>query len=246
MIWTREAFERACVGLAEALEGMEGSLSYSSWKIVHANPHGRWLIYLARRYQPQNCRHYHDDVKDNLGNGTVTSRDNSLESDATHLLHQDPDVVVVEEEEEDNTVANNGCPWEWHLSIVYSETWQTPVLYFHVQDAYSGQACTNRTEILKHLTQNPKQNAPPLDDDDDDSWDFVTQEEHPVTRMPSFFFHPCRTNERMALLRLECHNNNKEAMWLLQWMSLILPSIELALSSADFVQMSEKLQHEER
>jgi hypothetical protein len=32
------------------------------------------------------------------------------------------------------------------------------------------------------------------------SWEFVSQEEHPISGMPSYFLHPCRTGERMESL----------------------------------------------
>jgi len=278
MIWTREAFARACVCLVDALDEIEEessstSLSSPAWDIVRTDRYGRSIVHLVRRYQPKFQCHYHDSWKKDLPNDTCSPppppfEDNDLKINAMELkqdddsmVYHDPDVVAMMTAYDDDNDNNNsvitmddGSCWEWHLSIVYNETWQTPVLYFHVQDMYTGEPCMSRTQILKHLKpypyhptkHNPFVSSPSSSssssscfEDDDDSWDFVSQEEHPITGMPSFFLHPCRTNERMDLL---CHsNNNNQAVCLLQWMSMVLPSIRLAISSSVFVHIANKL-----
>mmetsp|Transcript_30178 Transcript_30178/g.46027 ORF Transcript_30178/g.46027 Transcript_30178/m.46027 type:complete len:220 (+) Transcript_30178:258-917(+) len=109
---------------------------------------------------------------------------------------------------------------EWRFSIVYSETWRAPILYFMVQDS-SGHPCS-REQVLLMLPSADVQ----------DSWDFISYDEHPVTGRPSYFLHPCKTCDRLNEL-LRKQNTNL----LLSWLSMVLPAVGFKLSSSTFLEV---------
>lgn len=141
----------------------------------------------------------------------------------------DPDVVAKVVHDEIETLESEESS-EWNFSIVYSETWRVPVLYFRVQQR-DGTPCT-RDYILEVLAGDSHHNRVP------DSWDFVSHEEHPVSRCPSFFLHPCRTQDRLETLQA---NTSDEALRLLSWMSMILPSVGYSIPSRTFQQLRDRL-----
>lgn len=237
MIWTLKAFEQACRCLTQALGQMadndDSSLSLGAWaladdQVSQLHNNGRSPVqYLVRRHQ----------VSANVTKGhEAIDLDIDDDDDDCNKIYIDPDVVVHR-----NTPypidddSNESSSWIWHFSIVYSETWQAPVLFFHVHDLYRGEPCT-RTLVVDYLSKLHTQNQV------SDSWEFCSQDEHPVTRMPSFFLHPCRTHERLQHLTRVAHpeidKEENPAVVLLQWMSILLPSVGLAVSSAEFVKVA--------
>ena len=231
MIWTPEAFERGCLGLSQAFGSMadnnnnnNNNNNASSWRLA---PNGRYLV---RRHQVSMNVHV------NQGQSDI-DQDN-CDYKSGNEIYNDPDVVVAVEstQQHQGDDKKQQSTWEWHFSVIYSETWQAPVLYFHVHDLYCGEPCM-RTQIVDYLTQLYAPNNV------SDNWEFCSQDEHPVTRMPSFFLHPCRTNERLQHLSSASATAQQQdpALLLLQWMSLLLPSVGLAVSSNEFVKVSEFL-----
>jgi ubiquitin-like-conjugating enzyme ATG10 len=73
----------------------------------------------------------------------------------------------------------------------------------------------------------------------EDDWDFVSVDEHPVSRVPSFFLHPCRTEERM--MALSKAHDTPPAVRLLSWLSMILPSVGYSVPSSMFWSIKKKL-----
>ena len=62
-------------------------------------------------------------------------------------------------------------------------------------------------------------------DDEEQQWNFISQEEHPITGRPSYFFHPCQTACRMQLIYPDKEILNRNpGKWILTWLSMILPS----------------------
>ncbi|GMH98317.1 hypothetical protein TrVE_jg6154 [Triparma verrucosa] len=78
-----------------------------------------------------------------------------------------------------------------HVSVVYSETWAAPVLYFHLLDSSTNTIINNRSVALQTLG---------LSSDDPRTYEIASMEYHPYTQIPSFFLHPCRTNETISSL----------------------------------------------
>jgi hypothetical protein len=132
----------------------------------------------------------------------------------------------------------NGKNWEisiqWDFSIVYSDTYRVPVLYFRVQ-TLDGAPC-ERSQVLQWL---PRQSI-------EDSWDFISQEEHPFTGLPSFFLHPCRTSTRLKQLKYSNDGEDVSILW--AWMSMIFPAVNQAVPPSYFRlvlnQLDEKHKHQ--
>jgi 2',3'-cyclic-nucleotide 2'-phosphodiesterase (5'-nucleotidase family) len=129
----------------------------------------------------------------------------------------------------------------WSFSIVYSDTYCVPILYFHVQH-HNGTPCS-RQQVLKMLlesTNHSQADRMALQD----TWDFVSQEQHPFTNMPSFFLHPCQSSTRLQLLlssttsvgQFAC---NIDMLW--TWMSMILPTVGHPIPPSVFLKIQEQL-----
>ena len=227
MIWTLAGFEQACTRLNQALEEEIDSLgeSLTHWELVEEGGNRR-ARFLARRHQVS----LNSVLDDHDATNTTAQEDESSNDSTTEYILGDADCVVPEAAQHDKYTTN----WEWHFSVVYSETWHAPVLYFHVQDMKRGEPCT-RSQIVTYLSNLYPQNKV------EDTWDFCSQEEHPITRMPSFFLHPCRTNERLQHLTTPQEHKQDPAATLLQWMTIMLPSVGLAIGSSDFVKVTARL-----
>lgn len=114
---------------------------------------------------------------------------------------------------------------EWRFSVVYSDTWKVPILYFTVQDT-AGNGCL-RDEMLTMLPKAETQ----------DQWDFLSFEEHPVTGTPSCFLHPCQTEGRLKSLMA----SSDRSATLLSWFSLILPAVGHTISPKTFRELQQIL-----
>lgn len=133
-----------------------------------------------------------------------------------------------------------------NFSIIFSETYAVPVLYFHAQDMNGSPHC--RSKVLQWLAPFSQlgEKHRQGDLDEEASWEFVSQEQHPVTGIPSYFLHPCQTAERMALLTridpafttktttLVAKTEKKKPLDLWSWMSMILPAVRFAIPSKLF------------
>jgi ubiquitin-like-conjugating enzyme ATG10 len=148
-----------------------------------------------------------------------TSIDNSYDSDDGDLVSssfvdltvwQDQDTTLTQEEEE----------LEWRLSCVYSDTWRVPVLYLTVQNK-RGSPCS-RDELLQAIKNGTT----------DNSWDFLSAEEHPVTGVPCFFLHPCRTSERLDVLLDTKSIHSGVRLW--SWLSMMVPALNMNISPRTF------------
>ena len=135
------------------------------------------------------------------------SHDNSILNDEDLILQQVPLKI------------------EWRFSVVYSDSWRIPTLWFTAQDP-SGTSLP-REKLLSILP------SPGIQD----SWDFISHDEHPVTGAPSYFLHPCQTSNRLKQLLKE----EKLKLPLLSWLSMILPAVGFKLSSNTFRQVQKQL-----
>ena len=147
---------------------------------------------------------------------TAATEEEALEADS-----------VLYEDEATTTALDSSQSFEWRFSIVYSDTWRVPVLYFTVQDA-SGNPCP-RDQVLSML---------PAASQQQDKWDFISYDEHPITGTPSYFLHPCQTQDLLELLH---HGEKQSSTLLLSWLSMILPAIGFNLSSKTFQQLHQRL-----
>jgi Autophagocytosis associated protein, active-site domain len=223
MKWTRQEFEESITALDAVLHeettataAAQDACRLLNWQLQRHAAYNRSVLYLSHpsvdRMSPslehaaafeKNARtidpdaplisnHHHSNDDDDSEDYTLW-----LQEDGT--IQMDPDCCSYSTSQShalDKTHNNiNTTMTQWTFSIVYSDTWRVPILYFTVQWYDTGSPCT-RTEVLQWL----KSGGNPGEDDDDNGWDFVSQEEHPITGLPTFFLHPCQIEARMALL----------------------------------------------
>ena len=117
----------------------------------------------------------------------------------------------------------------WNFSVVFSPTWQCPVLYFTVSKS-SGELL-DRSEVLAELKSNLFQRF------EENSWDFLSYDEHPVDGHPACFLHPCQTVARLSILIKSSEKILVVGEKLLAWMALTLTAVEFPVSSDVFVSL---------
>ena len=132
------------------------------------------------------------------------------------------------EDESAQSPVMDSSSFEWRYSISFSDTWRVPVLYFTVQDS-SGTPCP-RDQVLSMLPASSMQ---------EDTWDFVSYDEHPITGIPSYFLHPCQTKDILSLMQND--GATLSATCLLSWLSLILPAVGHTLPSKVFRKLHQRL-----
>jgi hypothetical protein len=216
---TSQAFRRAAERLVRAMEGAAADSpdELIEWSIESGHGGVCYLvhptIFHPSKHAPTDRKQCQDD--DSVICGTWIDE----------TVNSDPDVAG---HPHDDTGA---AETEWIFHTVYNETWRAPVLFFHVQYR-DGTACSRKVVLDRLSIQGhyPNQSG--------DSWDFCSQEEHPGTGLPAFFLHPCRTQERLDAMQA---STNDEAVRLLSWMCMILPSVGYPISSRTFLKLKEKL-----
>jgi len=155
---------------------------------------------------------------------------------------QDPDAI---EEDIDfkSFSRKNRVVGEWKFSIVFHDIWQVPVLYFQA-NFLDGTKCA-RSDILRALNINEDQSKEKqfLENGFREAWDFISEEEHPITGMPSYFLHPCKTLERLNLIVNTLKNPVPGGAFsydrnvassedlLIIWMTMILPTVRCKLDT---------------
>lgn len=116
---------------------------------------------------------------------------------------------------------------EWRFSIVFSDTWTVPVLYFTVKFADDGTPLL-RSQVWDVIPCDEKREFA-------DTWDFVSYEEHPMTGEPSFFLHPCQTARRLTLLQA----NQPATSPLLSWTAMIFPAVGFRIPTRTFCRVQQ-------
>lgn len=99
------------------------------------------------------------------------------------------------------TTAADITKWEYH--IVYSISYQVPVMYFNVWK--SNGALLSLEELWCSVHPNFKKSVY------DNKWYTLTQQEHPYLHRPFFYFHPCQSSAFMDCFR---NDGNKLITWL--------------------------------
>ena len=241
---SREDFDRSAKALLSAFaasksEEFEPSFALFDWRL---NRDGWNLLYLS-----------HPPVT--LSSGDVPSRKES--SDGVPLEDEgiwEDDQCYTDETSIQGNIAElpqqQTFVTQWTFSIVYSTTYQSPVLYFCVQESNGNPV--GRQLLLKILEQEHRRSA--FEESNDfpaDAWDFVSQEEHPVTGLSSFFLHPCQSSHRLQLLTAtavgedytiddgleqttSCVDGFSKTNLLWIWMSMILPAVGHSVPSSYF------------
>lgn len=114
---------------------------------------------------------------------------------------------------------------QWTFSIVYSHVWSVPVLYMMVQ-RLDGTPLP-RSQILPLLEPSSSSSS---------KEEFLSCDEHPMTGIPSFFLHPCRTAEKLSVL--ECRSETTR-LW--SWMAMVLSTVRQPIAPKLYVQVVERL-----
>lgn len=210
--WTETGFAFGCQEISRAFSGLDETYILSKWESIVSSDGVTYLEHPNIRSLSQRWQHG---------------------AEATPAVEEEE--FVDESVYHDDQMMNDETYLEretfWSFSIVYSHTWSVPVLYFLAQHR-DGSPLT-RSEVVSLLTSIHHQNQVT------DAWDFVSQEEHPISGIPSFFLHPCRTNERIVLI--QSLDRYSEGMKLLAWMSMVLPSVGLAMPASVFRALARKL-----
>jgi hypothetical protein len=182
--------------------------------------------------------------------------DRGMEMEADDMCLAPNNAVASEEESNNNkyeqgSSSQNNCRrmssiiCEWHLNIVFSPTWCVPVLYVSVN--YIDGTPLTRDSVLQYFDTTTRQGQGQGKSTDAElessSWEFISEDEHPVTGVPCFFLHPCRTRERINCLHSssppfvpssDYSASPSASLLLLSWMTMILPPIGIHISPANY------------
>lgn len=236
MIWSRSLFcEEAtllcrCLRVATTVEAATRcDFFLSQWELVETDDSSAYLRHEPiRTPHPAHGRVYEDALEEDA-NAMV---DNNVWADTDYCT----DYI--------DKSASDTLSIEWSFSIVYSDTYQVPTLYFHVQHQ-DGSPCI-RSQVVQWLLASKLITVPhPFDEPETTSWDFVSQEHHPHTGFPSYFLHPCRTSERMKLLHQSPGRDESAGInFLWVWMSMVLPAVNHPIPSKVFWNLQEQMRKE--
>lgn len=207
--WTCAGFQRGAEALCRVFQETECDFKLSKWSLNGSASSGEAHLEHPRVSRGQSAAIASNDDDLFIDDGLVEDTDTVLPSCGS-ACHKETD---------------------WTFSIVYSHTWQQPVLYFFGQESDGSPLTRTRVvDILSNLRHRNKVQ---------DSWDFVSAEEHPVSGMPAFFLHPCRTG---ALLETINSDPTDDALRLLSWMALIFPSVGYPIPAKLYNQLRQRLQ----
>lgn len=204
--WTQSSFEQAAEELVQSLERINSDHrplnALSSWKLKSHSRQGRYLVHENPVIIP-----------------LATTFDG--EGDADDL--EDESILCDEDNIQAHRESGTGSQYNdtlWFLSIVYNHTFGVPVLYFQTQ--YKNGSQCGRDDIVAYLRQVHQQNRV------ENSWELISMDQHPISGLPSFFLHPCRTKQRIQSILVDRPKNDGSA--LLSWLSMMLASLGLGVS----------------
>lgn len=191
--------------------------------------------------------------KHKVGNINIETQDNMGEDMCTEDRDLVQEGILQEDFEEDSTTVqtyNDG--WiEWNFSIVYSDTWGTPILYFQAQSADGTKLMRN--QVLHELE---------WDLENMDHWQFVSEEEHPITGNPTYFLHPCQTSEYLVeMMKTDVNvstnenveNDQQQSIYaqsngqaLLCWLALMMSSMKIQVNSHRYSELQKIMKIQKR
>jgi hypothetical protein len=232
----------------------------------------RWEVRYSNNYDDDNdddvggvCYLYHPPVS----MATTTTITTRLQDDVVEYSVDLEDDTILDDidayrccrEPQTNPMTTTTTPtttttesFQWTFTVVYSDTYRVPVLYFTVQ-RQDLTAYVTRWQLLDCLLSQKEQQENDDDDNDNDPWEFVSQEQHPVFHMPSYFLHPCRSSQRLQLLLRAAEGDddsdgdtNDDArrrrdapsvVW--TWMAMILPAVNQPIPPTYYTKIRQKL-----
>eukprot|EP00742_Colponemidia_sp_Colp-10_P003471 GILJ01003697.1.p1 GENE.GILJ01003697.1~~GILJ01003697.1.p1 ORF type:complete len:229 (-),score=13.92 GILJ01003697.1:109-795(-) len=130
----------------------------------------------------------------------------------------------------DGASVPEGYLFDYH--IVYSPTYQVPVLYLNASNL-DGEVLS--TEELWNVLRHSR-----LFDADTSKWSVLTQGEHPVLGVPYLFLHPCQTADFMKIVWAdnsasspsESPKGELKVDYLTCWLALVGPLVGLSMPLA--------------
>jgi hypothetical protein len=225
----------------------------SNWRLKCGTANDRECIYLvhppilvvSKSYEPSEgtTGGEIDFVGDSLWGEQPLLEDTTILEDTESIIHQ--------------TNHEHLSTTQWSFSIVYSDTYRVPVLYFYVQEK-NGSPCS-RQHVLEILKGQMSMSTC-TDDIPQDTWEFMSQEEHPYTGIPSFFLHPCQSSQKLQLLLSSSNRtasptgNDTESsegaesfkcaiLW--TWMSMILPAVGHPIGGSYFLAIQDRVMNQQ-
>jgi hypothetical protein len=213
MVFSRDEFTRDAVLFCDAFQALDGDnnrLILTKWEV---------------KGEPGNVHVSHPPILREIPKSGVTEEETDHKS--TFEWYEDHDILV-----DPDTVLQPPDPSQqahhvkWKFSIVFSDTWRVPVLYFTVQ--HEDGTLLLRSQVLEVIMN--------VDDNEiANTWDFVSYEEHPTTGEPSFFLHPCQTLARVQQL-LQTQQTAGVSP-LLSWVAMILPAVGFRIPTRAFIRL---------
>ena len=257
LLFRRQDFETSARALIQACHQSSASTSsefpFTNWQLTESSEHGGGsenMMYLTHPPVTQVVSQSEHLLA--LEQPQQQEDDNSLPAE---LLWQDDSILVDHDQNkgESNNNNNNNNPLDvvvqeviliWNISVVYSETFQVPVLYFTLE--YTNGCPVERRSMVSLLSltmDNPM--------DMDQEWSSVSQDLHPETGRPSYFLHPCHTNDTLQHMmmistatatattttKITCPS----LLWMWTWMSIVLPVIGYGIPSKYFLEIQQRL-----
>jgi len=211
-------------GGSTAISSVSSPVELTSWVIEVNND----TIYLAH---PPVVFRSHDYKSHQIDDITIGD-DEVDDSSGSNFFELDESTATVHS-------SNSTHVTEWTFSVVFHDTWRVPTLYFQVHDIDG--TPISRDGVLTILLDGTSGSTTSINANgsmtEEQTWDFVSQEEHPMTGKPSFFLHPCQTATKMELLLQQ----PKHYCPLLSWMSMILPSVGCTISSYVYHEAQKKM-----
>ncbi|CAB9502469.1 like-conjugating enzyme ATG10 [Seminavis robusta] len=256
--WSREEFNEEAQRLVSALKGLQKSSSasqefLSDWLLEADGNAGHGGGFFLKhpsvtrivRVDHQETteteeEHHHEEEEDAFCDDTILQDDSEVMADPIAVDTSNDGNKSIHHS--DHSSSSFVCETRWHFSIVYSNTWKAPIFYFTVENMNDNSSPCPRSDVLQILMTFSHYNRV------EDAWEFLSHEEHPISRIPSFFLHPCQTLERLqTLLKMQSTMNGTENgadcsnCRLLSWLSMILPSVGYSFPSKLFQELQEQL-----
>ena len=153
------------------------------------------------------------------------------------VLSRETDTTVVDSSEEEGVHLENNdavaldvpnvqliC---YHYTIVYSESYQVPVIYFTA--SWQDGRQLHLHEVWEQI---------PSTSDIVDKLSTLTQTEHPILGIPCYHVHPCNSAVMMSSVLEDARQDDDNVKWqtryLIMWLSLISPLVNLPFSASLF------------
>ncbi|KAK0136888.1 Ubiquitin-like-conjugating enzyme ATG10 [Merluccius polli] len=126
-------------------------------------------------------------------------------------------------EDDEACVQSNvgGTVLQYEYHVLFSCSFGMPVLYFRVFDLEGKSLCLEQVWDTVHpnyrmrLQQNP--------------WNTITQQEHPMLGQPFFVLHPCKTEEFMWPVVQAAEAEHRKVNYVVTWLSVVGPLVGLDL-----------------